>query len=395
MAFKRNIAGVAAAATLVTSEAIAGSLGPERVVDALRGQMAQHYDFVVTLQSNTQRDQVLLKGAITAQNIVELPILNGFAATLSVEEAFRLADIEGIEWVWYLHPDEAQLTRNVVQNLTHALDQGALIANMSLGPPSGLYRKELDFDTPVARTTRHFARQGRLAVAAIGNTGGTAPGFVNPWSTPPWVLSVGAWDHRSGTVWEHSSTGDPQVPYTWPDVIAPGVNVIGPMTSAREKTPQERSFDEGNIRFRKSVPKEAWDKYTMQSGSSMAAAQVSNAAGQVAFFLTAMIKEGDPNEGDRLFSISVGPERITAHDNSIPRLTGRATSTAEGGMEYTYWMDQPWKMIKQILVDTALPVADAAPWEVGAGLVDPDYIRAEFGKYGISKSQLMAAKVIE
>lgn len=395
MGLKQNIGGIAAAAMFVTSGAIAGTLGPEHVIDTLHGQMSQHYDFVISLQADAQRDQVMLMDEITAQNVVELPILNGFVATLQVEEAFKLADIEGIEWIWYLHPDEADLTRNVVQHLSLALDKGALIANMSLGPPSGLYRTELDFDAPVPRTTLAFARQGRLAVAAIGNTGSTAPGSVNPWSTPPWVLSVGAWDHRSSKVWEHSSTGDPQAPHTWPDVIASGVNVIGPMTSTREKTAEERAFDEGNARFRKAVPKEVWGKYTLRSGSNMAASQVSNAAGQVAFFLTEIIKERDPEHGDRLFSITVGPERITAHDIAIARLTGRATSTADGGMEYTYWMDQPWKMIKQILVDTALPVADARPWEAGAGLVDPDYIRTEFGKYGISKPQLMAATITE
>jgi len=247
----------------------------------------------------------------------------------------------------------------------------------------------------VPRALQAVASLGALSILAIGNEGARAPGYVNPWSASPWVMSVGAWDHRDNKVWNKSSTGNREEPHTWPDVVAHGVDVISAMTGARSKTPSERAYDEGHTRFKTVVAREDWDRFTMSSGTSMAAAQVSNAASQVAHFLTHLIRDTQPSEGAPMFSIPVGPERINAHDEFATRLTGTAIPLEDGGVEYTYTFDLPWKMIKQILIDTALPVPEAPPWEAGAGIVDPAYVRAQFGKYGTVETEILPLKVTE
>lgn len=384
-------AGLAAVATTLQ----AGTLEPARLVDALLKQPDARYVFVTTTDDAATANAVVKKHATSLEEPVMLPVLGGFAATMQVSNALTIAQESGVQTVWYLHPDETQVTRNVLQALEVSVADGALINNMSLGPPASFFTTKSEPAAPVPRALQAVASRGPLSVLAIGNEGIRAPGYVNPWSALPWVMSVGGWDHRDNSVWAHSSTGNPDAPDTWPDVIAHAVDVIGPMTDARPKTPAEKAYDEGHDRFKAVIAQEDWDKYTLKSGTSMAAAQVSNAAAQVAHFLTHLISETQPSEGAQMFSIPVGPERINAYDEAAKRLTGSAKPLADGGVEYTYTFDLPWKMIKQILIDTAIPVPDAPPWAGGAGIVDPIYISAQFGKYGVVDTQLLPLKVTD
>lgn len=387
------ILGAGLAAMVTTSQA--GTLEPARLVDALKAQPEERYTFVTTTDDADTAIALLKKHAGSLEDPIVLPVLGGFAVTMRVSDAFALSKENGVQTVWYLHPDEAPLTRSVLQALEAAVTDGALINNMSLGPPASFFVTAPEPAAPVPRALQAVASRGPLSVLAIGNEGTRAQGYVNPWSALPWVMSVGAWDHRDNSVWSQSSTGNPEEPDTWPDVLAHGVDVIGPMTSARPKTPSEKAYDEGHARFKEAVARDEWDLYTMKSGTSMAAAQVSNAAAQVAHFLSHMIDDLQPSEGTRMFAITVGPERINAHDEVAKRLTGSVEPLDGGGAEYTYTFDLPWKMIKQILIDTAIPVPGASPWTAGAGIVDPTYIRAQFGKYGVVETQLLPLKVTD
>ncbi|CAN0605729.1 unnamed protein product, partial [Ectocarpus sp. 12 AP-2014] len=165
-----------------------------------------------------------------------LPVLGGFVATMQVSDALSVAQENGVQTVWYLHPDETQVTRNVLQALEVSVAQGVLINNMSLGPPASFFVTNSEPAAPVPRALQAVASRGPLSVMAIGNEGIRAPGYVNPWSALPWVMAVGGWDHRDNTVWMQSSTGNPDAPDTWPDVVAHAVDVIGPKTSGRPKT---------------------------------------------------------------------------------------------------------------------------------------------------------------
>lgn len=293
------------------------------------------------------------------------------------------------------HPDEAPGTTNVLKGLDYTVSTLPLpnLANLSLGPPSSFFRTDPELDAPVPRALQAAAELGLIAVVAVGNEGEHAPGYVNPWSMSPSVISVGAWDHRAGTVWSGSSTGRPDIPESWPTVVAPGVDVIGPWTSARPKPDSRRTYDESNAHFRSSVPKDDWGKYTMMTGTSQATAIVSGAAAQILRFLNGLIEEHEITPGVAMFELEAEADRINTYDMLAPRLTGTATPRPDDGVTYAYTLDAPWKLVSQLLIDTALPIDGAEPWEAGAGLVDPDYIRAQFGAYGVEPPQLLPVKV--
>lgn len=366
-----------------------GKLFPERLHESLIAQPDARFDFVIGLGPEATAPPPGEPGDTA------LRLVNGFARQMTVAQAQELAATAGGASVWYLHPDEAQITLNTLKGLDYAaatMDPPRLV-NLSLGPPSSFYRETPDPGHPVTRALQAGAVDGMVAVMAIGNTGKDAPGFINPWTAADEVISVGAWDHTTGLAWEHSSRAMPDAVALWPDVVAPGVDVIGPMTSARPKTAAERARDEADARFRSTIPPAEWDSYTVKSGTSQAAAVVSNAAAQIVRFLLGAMEESGAKAGQDLFQITVTADRITAHDSAVPRLTGRATPGEDGAVIYTYTVDLPWKMVKQILMDTALPLPGTNPWEVGAGLVDPDYIRAQFGAYGTEPPQLLPIKV--
>lgn len=377
---------------LVIAESFA-EVGPARLTEALRAQPNQIYTFVIGFEEGVDWDAAALpmaKGAVDP-----IALVNGAVTTMRVADAFDLAAREDVLWVWYLHPDEATGTVNVLKGLDYTVATMPLpnLANMSLGPPSSFYRAEPEWDAPVPRALQAAANRGLIAVVAVGNEGDVAPGFVNPWSMVPGVISVGAWDHRTDGVWSGSSTGHPDIPEAWPDVVAPGVDVIGPWISARPKPDSHRVFDESHARFRETVPREDWDKYTMMTGTSQATAVVSGATAQVLRFVRGMVAEQGTQPGQPLFQLEAGPDRVNAYDAAVPRLTGTATPREDGGFTYTYSLDAPWKLIKQILIDTAIPIEGAEPWQAGAGLVDPDYIRAQFGAYGVEPPELLPVKV--
>lgn len=385
-----------AAGILLMSSVVTGSVaevGPARLTEVLRAQPNQVYTFVIGFEEGVAWDAAALpmaKGAVDP-----IALVNGAVTTIQVADAFDLAAREDVQWVWYLHPDEAPGTVNVLKGLDYTVATMPLpnLANMSLGPPSSFYRAEPESDAPVPRALQAAADRGLIAVVAVGNQGDAAPGFVNPWSMAPWVISVGAWDHRTGGVWSGSSTGRPDTPEAWPDVVAPGVDVIGPWTSARPKPDSRRVYDESHAQFRESVPSEDWDKYTLMTGTSQASAVVSGATAQVLRFVKGMAADQGTQPGQPLFQLEAGPDRINAYDRAVPRLTGTATPREDGGFTYTYSLDAPWKLIKQILIDTAIPIEGAEPWQAGAGLVDPDYIRAQFGAYGVEPPELLPVKV--
>ena len=386
------MSGASVAATMAHGESMdtkAGRLRPDRLHDALMAQSDVQFDFIVAMDEAGSQSMPSVAGD------QKLQLVNGVSRRMTVRDATELAAKPGVKWVWYLHPDEAQITVNTLKALDYAAATMAppRLVNLSLGPPTAFYRERPDPGHPIAEAIKSAAGYGMVTVMAIGNMGTDAPGYVNPWTAPDEVISVGAWDHTTGGVWAHSSRPVEQAVDLWPDVVAPGIDVIGPMTTARPKTAAERHRDETNMRFRAEVPQSDWDKYTLKSGTSQAAAVVSGSAAQIVRFLQGVMQENGARAGRDLFAITVEADRITDHDRAVQRLTGRATPHDDGTVTYTYQVDVPWKMVKQILMDTALPIANAQPWDAGAGLVDPAYIRAQFGAYGIEPPQYLPIKV--
>ncbi len=82
-----------------------------------------------------------------------------------------------------------------------------------------------DENDPVNVATRMLYERGVNVVFSAGNTG---PGLhtLNPYALAPWVISVGATDHR-GRLAAFSARGRVGAPASRPTLVAPGVNVVG------------------------------------------------------------------------------------------------------------------------------------------------------------------------
>ena len=243
--------------------------------------------------------------------------------------------------------------------------------------------------------TRAAADAGLIPIMAIGNAGegpGDRAGLVNPWCLPPWVIAVGAYDGAANRVAAFSSRGREDDPRTWPDVVAQGVDVIGPFPTHLTKSAQRRCRDESNTIFRTQIPPEKWPRYTLESGTSQAAANACGAADQVLHFLTETLRRTRTTTGP-LFQLTASPERADPVITPIPRLTGTAERWADGRTVFVYRKDQPWKMVAQIMRDVAIPLPGVSPAVAGTGLIDRALINQQFGAHGLVHARISSSKV--
>ncbi len=82
-----------------------------------------------------------------------------------------------------------------------------------------------DLQDPVNIATKMLTDNGISVVFSAGNSG-PGNGTLNPYAAAPWVISVGATDHK-GNLAGFSSRGVFGSEYQNPTVVAPGVNVAG------------------------------------------------------------------------------------------------------------------------------------------------------------------------
>ena len=386
--------------TAVVQIGHAGSIGPADKLDALRLQLSQRYTFVVRFADNVEPT---LKGLGIGQVLEPakfLKLINGLATKLLVKHAFKIAAEPHVLQVWYLHPDLADLYVNTIAALDYNIRTLPLpnLVNLSIGPQTRFWRNSPDMDAPIHAATRASANAGLIPIIAIGNSGaagGRSNGWINPWCYPVWVICVGAYDASKGKVAAFSSRGDPKDRESWPDVVAHGVDVIGPYPRHLKKSPERRQRDESNAQFQRVVPRDKWYLYTIESGTSQAAAATSGAAAQILHFLKKLAQtNGGTQTGQPLFSLTATHDRITHYDRAKQRLTGTAIEDANGSVVYEYVPDYPWKMVKQLLLDTAIPLPNEPAHVVGAGLVDRQNINRQFGRFGIANPKVVSSKVL-
>ena len=136
-----------------------------------------------------------------------------------------------------------------------------------------------DENDPVNVATRLLTERGVNVVFSAGNSG---PGLhtLNPYALAPWVISVGATDHRARLA-TFSARGAFGGPASRPTLVAPGVNVVGLRSSGASLA------GASNINSTRRLSAAETLYYTSGSGTSFSAPQ---AAGVIALML-----EADPS----------------------------------------------------------------------------------------------------
>ena len=374
-------------------------IGPADKLPALRTQLSQSYPFIVRFVDGVEPSTDAIDLAFRGNTVTPLPLINGLAIELLVRNAFAIAERPDVLQVWYLHPDLAGLYVDTIAALGYNVRNLPLptLVNLSIAPAASFWREQADEGEPIHAATKAAADAGLIPVVAIGNSGqpGTSTdGWINPWCYPRWVICVGAYDYARGNIAHFSSRGAPGRPNSWPDVVAHGVDVIGAYPTYLTKSPERKARDESNARFRELVPREDWNIYTLESSTSQATANVTAATAQVLHFIKESIRANSSVlRGQPLFSVATTQDAVTGYDDAVPRLTGTAERQADGSVVYHYVLDDFWRLVKQLLVDTALPVIGHPPHAAGAGLVDRRYVAEQFGEYGPPEIKLSISDV--
>ena len=379
----------------------AGTIGPPDKVEELRSQSSESYLFIVR-GTNDAYDLVSKKARGGASGVTTLPSIGGYAAELHVRDAFALADRPEVEQVWWLHPDFSQIYVNVIRALDRGTQSDGLptVANISLGPPGNRMPMPYYLDEPMSIATKRAAEAGFIPVIAIGNYGKSDRPDVSlssPWAYPNWVIAVGAASEDAKTLFNMNGRGSEKDPMSWPDVVAHGIDSIGPWPTNLQKPAWRLEREATNKVFQERVPKDQRHLYTVDSGTSFAAPRVTRSAAQILHFLNGIIAEqGGPRANMKLFALDLPRQN---YERSLlvggGRLTGDVLDTGKDFVEVTYRLDKPWKLVKQLLIDTAILIDGASVRDAGAGFVSPEYIEKQFGRFGTVTIQIEPIKVVE
>lgn len=328
-----------------------------------------------------------------------LTSVNGLALSLRTSDALSLCQRVDVQQIWHLNRDLALIYVRVIQGIEYAVHTipAPGVINLSLGPPADLMPIEGYDDEPMNAATYYAASRGFIPVVAIGNyfSNQRLAGVVNPWCRPDWVICVGAGNEDGTSVWSNSARGNPVDPKTWPDVIAEGIDVISLWPSSKPKPKRRSQRDMANERFRKSVPDDKRDLYTLESGTSMAVPQVVRAVTQILHFTNSLVDEGGHQLGDPLFEVSFPIERFSLPAKRTQRLTGRIVSENLSEVQVQYVLDDWWKLVKQIVIDFSIEMPDYEMHHAGAGFVSPNYIEQQLNRFGTADRKILPVKVVE
>lgn len=371
-------------------------LGPESKRSALLSQPGETYTFVVR-GSRKVLDLAREMHRPTAgfPDSASIDGIRAVAVATRVRALETLCLDPELEQIWYLHPAVDDVYVKTLLGVDHAIRTVPPpgVINLSLGPPIDALPLPGDPEEPMNVATKAAADRGLLAVFAIGNIPdfGQSPG-PNPWCEPEWVVCVGAAHTDGQTLWKGSVVGERDVPETWPDVVAKGVDVISLWPSNIVKPVVRKRRDEADPVFRQTVPEDSWDLYTMMSGTSQAAAQVSRGASQVMYFVRMLAEDREVQPGGRAFALDVPSDHPSVAPGAS-RLTGEIVRRTSDSVEVEYRLVEPWKLVKQLLMDTAIPMPAYGQHEVGHGFVYPDYLDQQFGAYGVVDRSILPIKV--
>lgn len=384
-------------AAVLVSQTPSPKLKPPESIPSLSDSDKERYDFIVTgTTSGMEALPSLISPALSHPKA--LPFISSTGLSLTLKEAKTLAQHSDISQVWYvphkLYPTYCNIIKSI-EFFTKNLPKPSPV-NISLAPPADVLPMEGDDEEPMNLATKKAVDEGLIIVMAIGNYGNGDDGMVNPWCHPQWIVCVGAASKDAKKVWPPSARGFASDPRTWPDVVALGIDVIGPWPNHAQKSDDRRRYDESNPTFVETIAKDKWNDYTLESGTSEAAPQVSRAAALVVAYVEYVLKlKGSVKSGDPIFTIEVPRDRFDAGKRRGPRLTGDVVQIrGSSDVEITYRLVEPWRLVKQILLDSTVPMPNYPPSVVGAGFIDPPTIEQLFPTPEKIEIKIAAVKVL-
>ena len=337
--------------------------------------------------------QFLFRGG-SASNRIDL--INSYSIVVTGADALRISSWEEVRSLWFIYRDMARTYVRAINGLAYALRTGPLpkAANLSLAPPaSRIPQLTYDPKEPFNRASRLVTQRGLIVVLAAGN-GGPGVNSLSPWCRAPWVICVGAAASDGKTLWDRSARGDPAVPGDGPTVVAPGVDIL---TTHPPGVPKSAAMLEAEKRvgFDDMVPAEKRQTYTVVSGTSIAAPRVSGMVAQILYYIQRMSElpvRGD--KPDRTFAVIYNHEgqRPWAEVEREPRYAGEIKDFS-GVRTAIYPLQATWRVVKQILIDTALAMPGYERHEVGAGFVHEDVVKNYFGAFGNVDIEIQPVKI--
>ncbi len=333
-------------------------------------------------------------------NVSILNLISGFAATIFGRNLLKLAQAECISAIWYVDEGIYKLyvrTIKSLEDLFNKLPHEPVVVSISLSPSEDLIPMPYNPEEPINIAIRIAAENNKIIVFAAGNFG-PKENTLNPWSLAPWVFSVGAASKDGNLLARFSSRGCTSDIFNRPTVVAPGIDII---TTHPPDTPKNKIQLEAEKRigFYEKVKKEDWPSYTVVSGTSIATPHVSRIVGLIMHYLLNMLDEYKKDKGTMPRSFA----QIYTHDQTM-KFDERVTSQRLVGNYkdfgnvriVKYPLGEPFPLIiKQILMDMAIGIANYKPHEVGAGFINIEIATHYFGKYGEPNPELFIYKVIE
>ncbi len=376
-------------------------LGPPEITEALHSQPDDVLQFIVRGKlAGLGATRDLVTSYPKVGKIHNLPLIDGIGVELRAKDAKVLSERTDIIQVWYLHHWLYDEYINIIKSMEYVINTvpSPTVINISLGPPSALMPMPAHIEEPMNVATRYLAERGYIPILAIGNyytPEHPNPGVVSPWCLPEWVICVGAVNRDRTAIYAQSARGLQSDPESWPDLVANGVDVISTWPSNLKKSKDRRQSDESNAHFISSISAEKRDIYSVMSGTSQATAQVSRAATQIVHFVKSVTAaNAHVKAGERLFSLTIPENRFHGVERHAKRLTGDIGPATAKGTEVTYRLATPWKMVKQLLIDTTLPMPGFDPSAIGNGFVDPEYVDAQFGSFGRANGKILPVKAV-
>lgn len=149
------------------------------------------------------------------------------------------------------------------------------VLNISVGVPKHLINKRRSGEQAIARAYRHVMAKLDVPIVASAGNDGPEAGLMNLWATTEGTIAASAADRDGTRVWERSSrptSANPDLPYHL--FSAHGEDTVGAFPRGATKS-AEMIEAERRIDLPKIVGADKVDYYSVRSGTSFAAANIS------------------------------------------------------------------------------------------------------------------------